>query len=97
MLDLTPATGMLTKVVTDIGDDQLGGPTPCRDTTVADLLDHVDGLCLAFTAAAVKDGVAGSQAPAADGSRLDRTGGCAYPTGWPSWPPPGRTRRRGPA
>jgi uncharacterized protein (TIGR03086 family) len=70
MLDLTPATGMLTKVVTDIGDDQLGGPTPCRDTTVADLLDHVDGLCLAFTAAAVKDGVAGSQAPAADGSRL---------------------------
>jgi uncharacterized protein (TIGR03086 family) len=70
MLDLTPATGMLTKVVTDIGDDQLGAPTPCRDTTVADLLDHVDGLCLAFTAAAVKDGVAGSQAPAADGSRL---------------------------
>jgi uncharacterized protein (TIGR03086 family) len=70
MLDLTPATGMLTKVVTDIGDDQLGGPTPCRDTTVADLLDHVDGLCLAFTAAAVKDGVARNQAPAADGSRL---------------------------
>ena len=40
------------------------------DTTVADLLDHLDGLCLAFTAAAAKDRAGGSQAPAADGSRL---------------------------
>lgn len=70
MLDLTPATGMLTKVVADIGDDQLGAPTPCRGTTVADLLDHVDGLCLAFTAAAAKNEAAGRQAPSADGSRL---------------------------
>ena len=70
MLDLTPATGMLTQVVTDIGDDQLGAPTPCRGTTVADLLDHLDGLCLAFTAAAAKDLAAGRQAPSADGSRL---------------------------
>jgi len=46
MLDLTPATGMLTQVVTDIGDDQLGAPTPCRETTVADLLDHLDGFGL---------------------------------------------------
>jgi uncharacterized protein (TIGR03086 family) len=70
MLDLTPATGMLTQVVTDIGEEQLGAPTPCRGTTVADLLDHLDGLCLAFTAAAAKDRAAGSQAPSADGSRL---------------------------
>ena len=70
MLDLTPATGMLTQVVTDIGDDQLGAPTPCRGTTVADLLDHLDGLCLAYTAAAAKDLAAGRQAPSADGSRL---------------------------
>ena len=70
MLDLTPATGTLTKIVADIGDDQLGAPTPCRDTTVADLLDHLDGLCLAFTGAAAKDPAAGGQAPSADGSRL---------------------------
>jgi uncharacterized protein (TIGR03086 family) len=70
MLDLTPATGMLTQLVTEIGDDQLGAPTPCRGTTVADLLDHVDGLCLAFTAAAAKDRAGGSQAASADGSRL---------------------------
>ena len=54
MLDLSPATGMLARVVTDIGDAQLSGATPCRDTTVADLLNHVDTLCLAFTAAAEK-------------------------------------------
>jgi len=70
MLDLTPATGMVARLVSDIGDGQLGAPTPCRGTTVADLLDHLDGLCLAFTAAAAKDAAAGRQAPSADGSRL---------------------------
>jgi uncharacterized protein (TIGR03086 family) len=70
MLDLTPATAMVTRLVTDIGDDQLSAPTPCRGTTVADLLDHLDGLCLAFTEAATKDQAAGSQPPSADGSRL---------------------------
>lgn len=70
MLDLTPATGMVTRLVDDIGEDQLGASTPCPGTTVADLLDHLDGLCLAFTAAAAKDRAGGSQAPSADGSRL---------------------------
>jgi uncharacterized protein (TIGR03086 family) len=70
MLDLTPATARLTQLVTGIGDDQLGAPTPCRGTTVADLLDHLDGLCLAFTAAAAKDQAGGGQPPSADGSRL---------------------------
>ncbi|HEX9040434.1 MAG TPA: TIGR03086 family metal-binding protein [Trebonia sp.] len=69
-LDLTPATETLARVVTDIGDDQLGAPTPCHGMTVADVLDHVDGLCLAFTAAAAKDRDAGRQAPVPDGSRL---------------------------
>jgi uncharacterized protein (TIGR03086 family) len=70
MLDLTPATEMLTKLVADIGDDQLGAPTPCRGTTVADLLDHVDGLSVAFAGAAAKDAATGDQAPTPDGSRL---------------------------
>jgi uncharacterized protein (TIGR03086 family) len=70
MLDLTPATEIVTRVVADIDDDQLGAPTPSRGTTVADLLDHLDGLCRAFTAAAAKDLAAGGQAPSADGSRL---------------------------
>ena len=70
MPDLTPATKMLARVVTYIGDHQLGAPTPCSGATVADLLDHVDGLCVAFTAAAAKDLEASSQPPSADGSRL---------------------------
>jgi uncharacterized protein (TIGR03086 family) len=69
-LDLTPATETLAEVVSGIGDDQLSAPTPCRGVTVADLLDHVDGLSLAFTAAAAKDLEAGTQPPSADGSRL---------------------------
>lgn len=67
--DLTPTAEMLSRLVTDIGDHQLGAPTPCRETTVADLLGHVDGLCVAFTEAAEKDPDASSQAPF-DGSRL---------------------------
>jgi uncharacterized protein (TIGR03086 family) len=68
--DLTPATETLARVVASLDDDQLGAPTPCHGMSVADVLDHVDGLCLAFTGAAAKDLDAGSQAPVADGSRL---------------------------
>ena len=71
MIDLTPATAALTDVVLGVRDDQLPAPTPCQRTTVGDLLDHVQGLALAFTAAATKatpDG--GSRPPSADASRL---------------------------
>jgi uncharacterized protein (TIGR03086 family) len=70
MRDLTPATEMLSRVVADVEDDQLGAPTPDGDATVADLLDHINSLAQAFARAAAKD-VAGSQPAApADGSRL---------------------------
>jgi uncharacterized protein (TIGR03086 family) len=68
MIDLTPATGMLARVVSDISDDQLAAPTPCDGSTVADLLDHLDGLCLAFTGAAGK--VPGDHGPSANGDQL---------------------------
>jgi uncharacterized protein (TIGR03086 family) len=71
MLDLEPATSTLAALVGGIRDDQLTGPTPCSDTSLGDLLDHVDGLSLAFAAAATKTPLpGGSQAPSADGSRL---------------------------
>src|SRR5664279_6135859 len=71
MLDLGSATSVLTKLIEGIRDDQLAAPTPCRRTTVGDLLDHVDGLSLAFTAAATKTALdGGSQAPSADATRL---------------------------
>jgi uncharacterized protein (TIGR03086 family) len=53
-LDLEPATSALAGIVQNIGDDRLGAPTPCPGADVGALLDHVDGLCRAFTAAAAK-------------------------------------------
>ncbi|RZL82838.1 MAG: TIGR03086 family protein [Rhodococcus sp. (in: high G+C Gram-positive bacteria)] len=71
MIDLEPATDVMAALVAGVRDEQLSAPTPCPELTVGDLLDHVDGLSLAFTAAATKaplDG--GSQPPSADAARL---------------------------
>jgi uncharacterized protein (TIGR03086 family) len=54
MIDLEPATSRLARIVEGVRDDQLTAATPCGDTTVAGLLNHVDGLAMAFTAAAAK-------------------------------------------
>jgi uncharacterized protein (TIGR03086 family) len=71
MLDLGPATRNVTAIVQGVHDDQLSAPTPCSETTVADLLDHLDGLSMAFTAAANKtDLPPGDQGASIDGSRL---------------------------
>jgi uncharacterized protein (TIGR03086 family) len=70
MHDLSPATEMLSRVVMDVQDDQLGAPTPDGDATVADLLDHINSLSQAFAAAAVKDVTDSRPAPPSDGSRL---------------------------
>jgi uncharacterized protein (TIGR03086 family) len=71
MIDLEPATTSLSRVVEGVRDDQLRAPTPCTQSNLADLLDHVNGLSLAFTAAATKiQPPGGSQPPSADGSRL---------------------------
>ena len=71
MLELEPATRVLTTLVGGVHDDQLTAPTPCTEASLGDLLDHVDGLSMAFTAAAAKTPLAGgSQGPSADASRL---------------------------
>jgi uncharacterized protein (TIGR03086 family) len=70
-VDLGPAAEQTAAVVRGVRDDQLGLPTPCPAYTVADLLDHVGGLSLAFTAAAAKDFDDITAAPPQpDGSRL---------------------------
>ena len=70
-LDLEPATKVMAELVAHVTDDQLGDPTPCPDYTLGDLLDHVGGLTLAFTAAATKETAAlAGQGPAGDASRL---------------------------
>jgi uncharacterized protein (TIGR03086 family) len=71
-LDLRPAARLVAAVVTAVRDDQLGNPSPCPRYTTADLLDHLDGLCVAFTAAARKERLPGAEAgPQVDGSRLE--------------------------
>lgn len=72
--DLRPAAELVTAVVRGVGDDQLGGPTPCPDYTVGDLLDHLRGLAIAFTRAARKETSAGDSPPRVDAAHL--------PDGW---------------
>ena len=67
--DLGPAARATATVVAGVRDDQLGSPTPCPAYSVADLLDHLGGLSVAFTAAALKDPT--PHEPSADGSRLE--------------------------
>jgi len=71
IVDLGPAARQLSDLLVRIDDDQLGAPTPCGESTVGDLLDHVGGLAQAFAAAATKDfGPMTSTPPAPDGARL---------------------------
>ncbi len=53
-LDFVPPVQMLRALLLGVDDDELTGPTPCPDWTVAALLDHLMGLSYAFTQAARK-------------------------------------------
>jgi uncharacterized protein (TIGR03086 family) len=71
VLDLEPATLILTNIVLAVDDDQLTAPTPCTESSLGALLDHVDGLAQAFTAGArkvVPEG--GSQPPSPNAAHL---------------------------
>jgi uncharacterized protein (TIGR03086 family) len=71
IVDLGPAAQRLAGLVARVGDDELGRPTPCPAYTLGDLIDHVGGLALAFTAAANKDsGGYVDQTPSGNASRL---------------------------
>jgi uncharacterized protein (TIGR03086 family) len=65
-LDLGPQTTEVARIVAGVRDDQLGGPTPCGDTPVAGLLDHLVGLTLAFRYAAEKSPLAGGPRASAE-------------------------------
>lgn len=69
-IDFGPATRAVAAVLDGIRDDQLAHPTPCPDFSVADVLDHLSGLALAFTLAARKEPIPGGGAPVVDGSKL---------------------------
>ena len=70
-VNLEPATRRMADLIRAVPGDLLGRPTPCPDYTLGDLVDHVGGLTVAFTAAARKDtGELGSQRASGDASRL---------------------------
>jgi len=71
MLDLEPVTEQMAAIVGNIGEEQLGDPTPLERTNVADLLNHVYGSTIAFRDAAAKiSGPTTAAPPSADGSEL---------------------------
>jgi uncharacterized protein (TIGR03086 family) len=69
-VDFRPTTTTLAALVRGVRDDQLTAPTPCPAYSVADLLDHIGELSVAFACAARKDDLSG-HAPSGDGSRLE--------------------------
>jgi uncharacterized protein (TIGR03086 family) len=61
--DFEPAARRLAGVLAGIPGDGLDAPTPCADMSVADLLDHVNGLTGAFALVARKAIEPGSSRP----------------------------------
>jgi uncharacterized protein (TIGR03086 family) len=74
MLDISPATRRMAALVRGVRDEQLTHPTPCAGYAVGELVEHIGGLAIAFTAAATKTGLDNPelQAPSWDASRLPR-------------------------
>jgi uncharacterized protein (TIGR03086 family) len=71
-IDFVPAVTTLRGLVASVSDDQLTAPTPCLEYTVGDLIDHIGGLAIAFTGAARKQSVPGSEGGGSgDASRLE--------------------------
>lgn len=66
MIDLSPAADRMKAVLAGVPDEALILPTPCPDTTVGDMADHVGALTLAFTAVASKQGADPPPPPSAD-------------------------------
>lgn len=69
-IDFGPATTAVAALVRGVRTDQLADPTPCPAFTVADVLDHLSTLALAFTRSARKERLPGDGAPVVDGSQL---------------------------
>jgi uncharacterized protein (TIGR03086 family) len=65
-LDMGRAADEVARVVAGIRDDQLADRTPCEETSVAAMLDHLVGLTLAFRCAAEKSPLPGPAPASAD-------------------------------
>jgi uncharacterized protein (TIGR03086 family) len=79
MIDLTPACQRTADLLTNIADEQLDGATPCEKLSLRDLVGHIGGLALAFSAAARKDFGPLTDTPPVEGAPLDADWRTAYP------------------
>ncbi len=70
-IDFRPATDELARLVTCVRDDQLGDPTPCTRYAIADLVEHIGGLAVAFTFAARKTPMPPELLRDGDGDQLE--------------------------
>jgi uncharacterized protein (TIGR03086 family) len=71
MIDLGPATSRMTQLLASIDDDQLGGPTPCPNTSLGDLIDHIGSLTKGFTLVARKEAGSSTRPTAPDATNLE--------------------------
>src|SRR5262249_40817693 len=62
-----------------VTDEQLNAPTPCEKLSLSDLVAHVGGLALAFTAAARKEFGPLTDSPPVEGTPLEEDWRRAYP------------------
>ena len=72
MIDLYPAVARFSALIEAVPEGSKGGPTPCSEYSVGDLLDHIAGITVAFGGAAVKaEGESANMGPQGDASNLD--------------------------
>ena len=69
-IDLKPAADRLADIVAAVPDEALGNSTPCSEYSVGDLLDHINGVTLAFRGAAEKSGEFAGAGPSGTGANL---------------------------
>ncbi|HWN36801.1 MAG TPA: TIGR03086 family metal-binding protein [Pseudonocardia sp.] len=63
MIDLIPARDTMIDLLSQVAADQFAHATPCSEYTVADLIDHVDGVSVGFAALARGDELPDASAP----------------------------------
>ena len=95
-LDLRPAADRMASLLRAVPDDALDGPTPCEEFPLGELIQHVGGFAVAFTAAARKDlGPLTAPPPSGEPDPLEPGWRTRIAATSPRWPTPGRPPTRG--
>src|SRR6266545_7353152 len=96
MIDIHPAVQRTISVVTSVGDDQLGLPTPCADEDVGDLIDHLGVFAVRLSPPPARSPRAEPRGLRHRAVRTSKPAGAIGSRGTSSpWPTLGATRRPG--